>query len=945
MPHSTDNQHIFYIDPSAVSGSTNHLRDELGLTWTSGEEAISSVSASTQLIMSYENMSQWSSLTPANGSVLEVSAPTWLGEITSISEGLRYVELQPIYQTTGSVDKITPNYVIPGRFYGAAGSANGTINNDVEWKAYLLGGTVGTKTYPGIYSETEFSDFGFEYILPYSADEGLTLGLDENPATITYSYNLSLPEVEKRYRGKSELELPLIELLKEGGDAGSANSAVKKLLTLDGIYESTQTLSGVLNTTEVDYFPITTVTPLQPGLPKYRDLTKNLVGYLITGSQAEISTSTVDAALPKLKNLLYGADNAIRLQTDHVGADAEGVLEHYPSFVTVTFPTNLNMNEEEPGLRHIFETFNATEGLLRIIKENFGEPGNAGTQQFVTQNRHGDFGFGNQTISSTTLKSRDFIEMLVNDYNAQSTSNDFYVVGGSNAYAGAQNLLSSEDRNGSRFLKSRATLGVLSKFAGFLAGGDTIDGSPITDLDVELSGMPGKNGIYAILEKGGVSNYHETVAYRIEKRRGDNDHLLQNIWIYNSRANETIGAPVKFKDSQVKYAENYKYTIYAYVLVGGMTYKMGDLAIGRTIGTAADTTGTQFGAAGSHCVQFYDPATDATTEQLFSLLATSSVETWTAGNGSDQYHGALNYIGVATAGGSQFATNAQTISPYPYLADFKLYYEPVVKMMEVPIFSQTLGLLDHPAADLDVVPFQKIDNSQTLGFFIKAESFEPSLSFPTTITDADEVYKAAYLGSNKVNDTAPVPFPAQSPHAKLEIFRMEERPRQIKDFKDHLYKTVSLKIKNTEEYLSTYVFYDKVNANKKYYYLMRFLSDHGHAGPLSPVIESEIVNDGGYKYSLFDNLYDQDLDESHPTSPSMVFKKLMHILPATSQLFLQTDGVNFSAPATEALEDDLVKVGITDDSIFDQTFKIRLTSKKTGKKIDLNLTFNLDDGS
>ena len=126
---------------------------------------------------------------------------------------------------------------------------------------------------------------------------------------------------------------------------------------------------------------------------------------------------------------------------------------------------------------------------------------------------------------------------------------------------------------------------------------------------------------------------------------------------------------------------------------------------------------------------------------------------------------------------------------------------------------------------------------------------------------------------------------------------------------------------------------------------MRFLSGHDHPGPLSPVIEAEIVNDGGYKYSLFDNLYDQDLDDSSPTSPSMTFKKLMHILPSTSQLFLQSNGVDFSQPANQALEDDLVEVGITDDSIFGQRFKIRLTSKKTGKKIDLNLTFNLDDGS
>jgi len=32
-----------------------------------------------------------------------------------------------------------------------------------------------------------------------------------------------------------------------------------------------------------------------------------------------------------------------------------------------------------------------------------------------------------------------------------------------------------------------------------------------------------------------------------------------------------------------------------------------------------------------------------------------------------------------------------------------------------------------------------------------------------------------------------------------------------------------------------------------------------------------------------------------------------------------------------------------EDRIWDKTFKIRLTSKKTGKKIDFNLTFNKED--
>ena len=35
-----------------------------------------------------------------------------------------------------------------------------------------------------------------------------------------------------------------------------------------------------------------------------------------------------------------------------------------------------------------------------------------------------------------------------------------------------------------------------------------------------------------------------------------------------------------------------------------------------------------------------------------------------------------------------------------------------------------------------------------------------------------------------------------------------------------------------------------------------------------------------------------------------------------------------------------VNVGVAEDLIWGKTFKIRLTSKKTGKKIDLNITYS-----
>jgi hypothetical protein len=36
-----------------------------------------------------------------------------------------------------------------------------------------------------------------------------------------------------------------------------------------------------------------------------------------------------------------------------------------------------------------------------------------------------------------------------------------------------------------------------------------------------------------------------------------------------------------------------------------------------------------------------------------------------------------------------------------------------------------------------------------------------------------------------------------------------------------------------------------------------------------------------------------------------------------------------------------VVVGNADTKVWDKTFKVRLTSKKTGKKIDINVTYNL----
>ena len=59
-----------------------------------------------------------------------------------------------------------------------------------------------------------------------------------------------------------------------------------------------------------------------------------------------------------------------------------------------------------------------------------------------------------------------------------------------------------------------------------------------------------------------------------------------------------------------------------------------------------------------------------------------------------------------------------------------------------------------------------------------------------------------------------------------------------------------------------------------------------------------------------------------------------------NQIEMNTDDVDYSAGAVEQIGN--VTFGNAEESIWDKQFKIRLTSKKTGRKIDLNITYNLN---
>ena len=85
----------------------------------------------------------------------------------------------------------------------------------------------------------------------------------------------------------------------------------------------------------------------------------------------------------------------------------------------------------------------------------------------------------------------------------------------------------------------------------------------------------------------------------------------------------------------------------------------------------------------------------------------------------------------------------------------------------------------------------------------------------------------------------------------------------------------------------------------------------------------------------------KDLEKTERASnPVEAYKKIMQFIPEAKHLVVDDSGVDYDQAAYTQVEN--LKVGQNAaDSIWDKTFKIRMTSKKTGKKIDINVTYRL----
>ena len=276
-----------------------------------------------------------------------------------------------------------------------------------------------------------------------------------------------------------------------------------------------------------------------------------------------------------------------------------------------------------------------------------------------------------------------------------------------------------------------------------------------------------------------------------------------------------------------------------------------------------------------------------------------------------------------------------------YWASMDVQVQPSFQILEYEIDVHETAFIDNPTSPPYIMPYGNAGKS-CVSFLMHPRSFMygdvSTMDFPPVgdLRDSDTQIANLYedSGDKKLSH---VYFTGV-----YEIYRLDSPPESKESFANGYLTTVDefalvgnlnkgfpIETMNVDQASYT----DNVISNQKYYYAFRTMTYHGTPSQLTNPIEIEIQRDSDeYKISI--NKYEYPIRKDYSTQKSA--KRLVRIVPNLERLFFSKEE---DANNWELDNGSLVVNAISSNH---KTFKIRATSKHTGKKIDLNITFKLN---
>jgi hypothetical protein len=267
-----------------------------------------------------------------------------------------------------------------------------------------------------------------------------------------------------------------------------------------------------------------------------------------------------------------------------------------------------------------------------------------------------------------------------------------------------------------------------------------------------------------------------------------------------------------------------------------------------------------------------------------------------------------------------------------YAATFGITYKPSLKIVRIPIFKQNARLLDAAPLppNVELVPYKGVFNEFLINLSGNSGDIE---EMPIIITDADADFYKKYREARGLDEDAPIRFANDDASGRFEIYRTDVAPKSYEDFRTNLYAIVGAADVASASMKS------KVETNRKYYYTFRAIDQHDNRSNPSPVYQVEIVENNGMMFFL-SSIYQFPTMEDKTTS-ARTFQRFLKINPNMIQSLVNMeetfideaeDASAFEAPG------DRVILGKAEQDVWTKNFKLRVTSKHTGRKFDINLT-------
>lgn len=231
------------------------------------------------------------------------------------------------------------------------------------------------------------------------------------------------------------------------------------------------------------------------------------------------------------------------------------------------------------------------------------------------------------------------------------------------------------------------------------------------------------------------------------------------------------------------------------------------------------------------------------------------------------------------------------------------------------LFADKAVIVDDPPTPIDVniVPYLGSPNQLLFLFNTQDTTIK---DVPVLITDSDRQYFVKVRHKQRP-DKQEVLFQSVTDISTIQVFRTNTKPKSYRDFSNSLFNSISLNGQTSTSIIET------LQQNTNYYYTFRSVDVHGNISNPSDIFQIKIINNDGAIYPIIIPYY---FEQNEKMNIEKSFKKYLSIDPAIVQQQLT---INESGNA---------QLGI-DNGFWNQTFKIRVTSKESGKAFDINLNF------